>query len=45
MVNPPELCQESMPWAVGLVEQAVRAEVAEDTSLDNVLDFVPALGL
>jgi hypothetical protein len=30
---------------VGLVEQAMRAEVAEHTSLDNVLEFVPVLGL
>jgi hypothetical protein len=29
---------------VGLVEQAMRAEVEEDTSLDNVLEFVPVLG-
>ena len=30
---------------VGLVEQVVAAEVAEHTSLDNVLEFVPVLGL
>jgi len=30
---------------IGFVEQAMRAEVAEHTSLDNVLDFVPVLGL
>ena len=30
---------------VGLIEQAMRAEVAEHASLDNVLDFVPVLGL
>ena len=29
---------------MGFVEQAMRAEVAEDTTLDDVLQFVPVLG-
>ena len=31
--------------SVGFVEQAVAMEVAEHTALDNVLEFVPVLGL
>ena len=49
MLNPPDPCQGSMPWASASSSRprptfgGCPAEVAEHTSLDDVLKLVPVL--